>query len=94
MKRFRGIKEIELVVYYPGGQSGAENQIARFGIGGKALEDVNWGDIHPRDGTFQDLLKKEGTYWLHPQIPDMGTPARYLGTCLGLTKVLKNRRFM
>ena len=75
VKRFRGIKEIELVVYYPGGQSGTENQIARFGIGRKALEGISWRDIHPRDGTFQDLLKKKGTYWLHPEIPDMGTPA-------------------
>lgn len=75
VKRFRGIEEIELVVYYPGGQSGTENQIARFGIGRKALEGTSWRDIHPRDGTFQDLLKKKGTYWLHPEVPDMGTPA-------------------
>ncbi len=75
VKRFRSIKEIELVVYYPGGQSGTENQIARFGIGRKALEGANWRDIGAKDGTFQDLMKKKGTYWLHPEVPDMGTPA-------------------
>ena len=75
VKRFRGIKEIELVVYYPGGQSGTENQIAKFGIGRKALEGANWGDIRTKDGTFQDLMTKKGTYWLHPEVPDIGTPA-------------------
>ena len=75
VKRFRGIKEIELVVYYPGGQSGTETPIARFGIGRKALEGANWGDIGAKDGTFQDLMKKKGTYWLHSEVPDMGTPA-------------------
>ena len=75
VERFRGIKEIELVVYYPGGQSGTETPIARFGIGRKALEGANWGDIRTKDGTFQDLMKKKGTYWLHSEVPDMGTPA-------------------
>ena len=75
VKRFRGIKEIELIVYYPGGQSGTETPIARFGIGRKALEGANWGDIRTKDGTFQDLMKKKGTYWLHSEVPDMGTPA-------------------
>ena len=75
VKRFRGIKEIELVVYYPGRQSDTETPIARFGIGRKALEGANWGDIRTKDGTFQDLMKKKGTYWLHSEVPDMGTPA-------------------
>ncbi len=75
VKRFRGIKELELVAYYPGDQAGTENQIARFGISRKALEGANWRDIRAKDGTFQDLMKKKGTYWLQPEVPDMGTPA-------------------
>lgn len=72
--RYKKVEEIVITLYYPGKQKGTEIPIAKFGLTRSVGESVNLGDTSIKDGTFQDLLKEKGTYWLHPQIPDMGTP--------------------
>ena len=60
--------------FYHGRYRGPEIPIAKFGLTRSVGESVNLLDTSIKDGTFQDLLKEKGTYWLHPQIPDIGTP--------------------
>ena len=74
----REVNEIIISLYYPGSDQGTENPIAKFGLTRPVGEHVKWNDIKVNDGTFQDFLKENGTYWLHSQIPDMGTPIQHI----------------
>ena len=48
--------------------------MSMFGLTRSVGESLNVLRKSIKDGTFQDLLKEKGTYWIHPQIPDIGTP--------------------
>lgn len=75
---FDRIDEVTIALYFPGGEEGTETVIARFGLGREFYDRDKWKKLKASDGTFQDFLKSHGTYWLHPDMPDMGTPAHLL----------------
>lgn len=77
-KEFTKINEVIFVLYFPGKGSG-EVVLARYGIK-RAKFDLtkNWRKLKAKDGTFQDYLKTHGTYYLHKNMPDKGTPAHIL----------------
>ncbi len=72
--RYKAIHEIVFTLYYPG-TDGNEFPIGKFGLNRLIGASINWKDYRVKDGTFQDLLKEKGIYWLHPEIPDMGMPS-------------------
>lgn len=72
--RYKEVNEIVFTLYYPGKIRETEIPIAKFGLTRSVGESVRWEDISFKDGTFQDFLKEKGTYWLHHEVPDMGTP--------------------
>ena len=76
--QFDQISEVVVAMYYPGEQSGTEIVVAQFGIRREHYDERRWRKLRVKDGTFQDFLKVNGTYWLHPEIPDLGTPRHLL----------------
>ena len=76
-KRYSKVSEIEFSIYFHGTR-GTETLIAKFGLTRNAVQPVNFTKLRHKDGTFQDFIKRNGTYWLHREIPDMGTPAHLL----------------
>ena len=72
--RYKAIHEVVFTLYYPG-TDGTEHPIGKFGLNRLIGASIDWKDYRVKDGTFQDLLKEKGTYWLHPEIPDMGMPS-------------------
>ncbi len=77
-KQFVEIREVVVVLYFPGRESGTEIVVAQFGIERDRYDRKRWRRLKADDGTFQDHLKAHGTYWLHGEMPDMGTPAHLL----------------
>ena len=76
--QFDQINEVVVAMYSPGKQSGTETVVAQFGIGREHYDERRWRKLKVKDGTFQDFLKVNGTYWLHPEMPDLGTPRHLL----------------
>ena len=76
-KDFNKINEVILALYFPGKESG-EIVIARYGIKRTKFDRKKWRKLRAKDGTFQDYLKTHGTYYLHRDMPDKGTPAHIL----------------
>lgn len=76
-KDFNKINEVILALYFPGKGSG-EIVIARYGIKRTKFDRKKWKKLRAKDGTFQDYLKTHGTYYLHRDMPDKGTPAHIL----------------
>ena len=76
--RYSEVDEIVLTLYFQGSTRGTETPIAKFGLSRSAAKAFDRSIHSVRDGIFQDLLKAKGTYWLHPDIPDMGTPRHLL----------------
>ncbi len=76
-KDFNKINEVIFALYFPGKGSG-EVVIARYGIKRTKFDRKKWRKLKAKDGTFQDYLKIHGTYYLHKDMPDKGTPAHIL----------------
>ena len=82
-KEFQKVKEVNITLYFPG-ERADEIVIARYGLTRKAFEAIvkppakKWAKLKAKDGTFQDFLKVHGTYYLHREMPDLGTPAHLL----------------
>ena len=77
-KDFKKMNEVILALYFPG-KGSSEVVIARYGIKRAKFDRArNWGRLKAKDGTFQDYLKTHGTYYLHRDMPDKGTPAHIL----------------
>ena len=77
-QQFGQVEEVVVVLYFPGKESGSEMVVAQFGMERDRYDKKRWRKLKADDGTFQDHLKTHGTYWLHPEMPDMGTPAHLL----------------
>ena len=75
-KQFDQVKEVFVELYFPGKESGSEKVIAQFGLPRTRFDQDRWSKLTSRDGSFQDHLKTFGTYWLHPEMPDMAAPSR------------------
>ena len=77
-KDFKKMNEVILALYFPG-KGSSEVVIARYGIKRDKFDRAkNWRRLKAKDGTFQDYLKTHGTYYLHKDMPDKGTPAHIL----------------
>lgn len=76
-KEFTKINEVIFVLYFPSKGSG-EVVLARYGIKRAKFDSRKWVRLKAKDGTFQDYLKTHGTYYLHRDMPDKGTPAHIL----------------
>lgn len=81
-REFQKVKKVTMTLYFPGEQHSTEVVLARYGLSRSVFEDVwdrkQWGKMKVKDGTFQDLLKAKGLYYLHRDMPDLGTPSRVL----------------
>ena len=81
-REFQRVKNITAVLYFPGEQLSVEIVFARLGLSrvafNKAAERKLWRKVKAEDGTFQDLLKTEGLYYLYRDVPDLGTPLQVL----------------
>ncbi len=82
-KTFQKVKQVNIALYFPGEHS-SEIVAARYGLTRTAFDAIvkqrgsKWGKLKAKDGTFQDFLKVKGTYYLHREMPDLGTPAHVL----------------
>ena len=76
-EKYSKVSEIEFSFYYHS-ERGTETLIAQFGLTRNAVQPVNFTKLRTKDGTFQDFVKQNGTYWLHRDIPDLGTPVHLL----------------
>lgn len=77
-RQFDDIEEVVVTLYFDGKQSGTETVVAQFGLKREKYDRKKWRRLKANDGTIQDYLKVHGIYWLHPKMPDMGTPAHLL----------------
>lgn len=82
-KTFQKVKQVNIALYFPG-QHSSEIVAARYGLTRTAFDAIvkqrgsKWAKLKAKDGTFQDFLKVKGTYYLHREMPDLGTPAHVL----------------
>ena len=81
-ENLRKVNEIVIALYFPG-QRADEIVVARYGLKRSIFEATlkqrrKWAKLKAKDGTFQDFLKVHGTYYLHREMPDLGTPAHVL----------------
>lgn len=68
---YAGVNEVEFSLEFPN-EDGTEGPILTCGLARSVAAGIqDWGKVKVKSGTFQTLMRERGSYWIHPQLPDL-----------------------